>query len=174
MLPKDQSLTMVERLYRARADDLLRYLRRRFLNEADARDVAQEAFLRFWRLQDSERLRSPEAYLFRIAGNLLYERRLREAGERQGQPVGEPPVDEYTPFELAVAAEEETLLRETVRTLPVLWRSILTLHLRDGLTFAQIASQTGINISLAKKHYYKAVMACRERLTGLNAGPGQR
>ncbi len=174
MSPADHSLSLTERLYKARGGDLLRYLRRSAGSDADARDIAQEAFLRFWRLEDAERLRAPEAYLFRIAGNLLYERRLRQRGERKGEAAAEPLVDDSTPLDLAVAAEEITMLRTAVRGLPALWRAILTLHLRDGLTFAQISTQTGITTSLAKKYYYKAVSACRERLTDAATGPGRK
>lgn len=141
-------------------------------NDADARDILQEAFMRFLRLEEPERLRNPEAYLFRIASNLLWERQLRERGEREQMPLDETPTEEHTPFDFAVAEQEAAGLRATLEIIPPPWRSVLMLHLRDGLSFSEIAANTGITTSLAKKHYYRALIACREYLDGSNIKPG--
>ncbi len=59
-LPKPNE-KLVESLFAARGDDLLRYLTSRLPNGEDAKDLAQEAYLRL--------LRHPEPYLFRIAAS---------------------------------------------------------------------------------------------------------
>jgi RNA polymerase sigma factor (sigma-70 family) len=164
MGPLNQPLTLAQRIYNARGSDLLRYLRHRLRNSADAKDIAQEAFLRFLRLDDTDRLRNPEAYIFRIASNLLWERRLRERAELARSRVEEELIAEHTPFELAIADQEATRLRAAVDSLPSVRRSVLVLHIRDGLSFSQIAVASGISTSLAKKHYYRALAECREHL----------
>jgi RNA polymerase sigma factor (sigma-70 family) len=58
-------------------NDLHRYLASRLRNSETANDLAQEAFLRYLQLPDAGVLRKPDAYLFRIAVNLLYEWRMR-------------------------------------------------------------------------------------------------
>src|SRR5687767_3381707 len=50
---------------------LLRYLRRRVGSDADARDIAQEAYFRLLRYQNDQDLQSLKALLFRIATNLV-------------------------------------------------------------------------------------------------------
>jgi RNA polymerase sigma factor (sigma-70 family) len=164
MGPLNQRFTLAERIYNARGSDLLRYLRHRLRNSADARDIAQEAFLRFLRLDELDRVRNPEAYIFRIASNLLWERRLRERAELAGSPAEEELIAEHTPFELAIADQEATRLRAAVDSLPPARRSVLMLHIRDGLSFSQIGVASGITTSLAKKHYYRALAECREHL----------
>ena len=57
--------------------DLHRYLMRRLRSSEDARDLAQEAYLRYLQLPDHGAVRKPSGYLFRIAVNLIYEWRLR-------------------------------------------------------------------------------------------------
>ena len=53
--------------------ELVRFLSLRLPNQDDARDLAQEAYLRMLRLNDDHYIRHPEAYLFRIASNLVHE-----------------------------------------------------------------------------------------------------
>jgi RNA polymerase sigma-70 factor (ECF subfamily) len=172
MTPTDQSQTLAVRIYRKRGADLLRYLRNRLRNDADARDIAQEAFLRFIRLNDPERLRNPEAYIFRIAGNLLWEQRLREHEESGQAAQEEASSSEHTPFDVASAGEVADRLRATLSTLPVMQRAVLLLHLRDGLSFSQIATHAGVSSTMAKKHLKNALTACRRRLSDFKIEAG--
>ena len=166
MNPADLPTSLAEQIYRSRSADLVRYLRQRLRSDADARDIAQEAFLRFLRLDSPERLRCPEAYLFRIAANLLWERRLKQQAESGTIIADELSISEDTPLEIALANDEAARITATVADLPPLYRAILMLHIRDGLTFQQIAKKSGISLSLAKKHYYRALVMCRMHLAG--------
>ena len=162
--PVSRVFDLVSRLVESRGDDLLRYLRRRVKNDADARDLAQESYLRFIRLAKPDQIDNPEAYLFRIAGNLLWEHQLRERN-----PIGQEASDEHalaeeTPFDIAVSAEEASRLNVALEELPATRRAILVLHLRDGLTCAQLASQVGISVSMVKKHLSLGLASCRARL----------
>ncbi len=154
-------------MFESRGDDLLRYLRRRLRNRSDASDIAQEAYLRFIRLAKPEQVRNPEAYLFRIAGNLLWEHQLRERsliGQVQSE---EQAVAEETPLDLAVSGEEARRLAIVLEELPATRRAVLVLHLRDELTCAQIAAQVGVSVSMIKKHLALALTFCRLRLREL-------
>jgi len=164
MSPTNQAVTLAARLFERRSADLLRYLRRRLRVHDDARDIAQEAYLRFIRLCDPDRLTNPEAYLFRIAANLLIEHNLRERGMSERTPLEETPTAEDTPFDFAARSEIATRLRSVLDMLPALPRAVLILHLRDGFTCAQIAAQAGISRSMVKKHLNNALAVCRKRL----------
>ncbi|MBV6418221.1 MAG: hypothetical protein CMLOHMNK_03020 [Steroidobacteraceae bacterium] len=158
---------LASELCESRGDDLLRYLRRRLRNRSDASDIAQEAYLRFIRLAKAEQIRNPEAYLFRIAGNLLWEHQLRERNLIGQVESDEQPVTEETPLDLAVAGEEARRLGIVLEELPATRRAVLVLHLRDELTCAQIASQVGVSVSMIKKHLKLALTFCRMRLREL-------
>src|ERR1700730_3830055 len=56
--------------------DLRRYLSLRIDNRAEIDDIAQEIYLRLLRIERTDLIRSPEALLFRIASNAVYEWRL--------------------------------------------------------------------------------------------------
>ncbi len=143
---------------------LYHYLRRRLGNEKDARELSQEAFLRFIRLDNPERLRNPEAYIFRIAGNLLWEQRLRNSEESAPASQEEIASLEQAPFDFASSREVAARLHAALGTLTPTQRAVLILHLRDGLSFSEIAIHSGISSTMAKKHFRNALAACRKRL----------
>jgi RNA polymerase sigma factor (sigma-70 family) len=168
MNPINQAVTLAADLFERRGTDLLRYLRRRLPVYEDACDIAQEAYLRFIRLCDPDRLENPEAYLFRIASNLLAEHNLRERGKSVRVPLEETQNAEHTPFDFAATSEIATRLRVVLDMLPALPRAILILHVRDGYTCARIAAEAGISQSMVKKHINSALAVCRKRLRDLN------
>src|SRR3954467_4222821 len=61
--------------------ELHRFLMRRLHSAQQAQDLAQEAYLRLLRVEHSELIRQPRAYLYRIAVNLVSEFRLRAKRE---------------------------------------------------------------------------------------------
>lgn len=168
MNPIRRATNLAAGLFQSRGEDLLGFLRRRVRSEADARDIAQEAYLRFIRLADPDRVENPEAYLFRIAANLLWEQRLRERGavEVAAAPEHEP-TDEHTPLDFAITHELAQRLKAVLNELPATPRAVLVLHLRDGLTYGEIGAQVGVSDSMIKKHLNSALALCRKRLRDL-------
>ena len=73
-------------------------------------------------------------------------------------------VAEQTPFDLTVSMQFAQRLKAAVDALPPTQRAVVTLHLRDGMTFAAIAAQIGVSDSMVKKHVYTALASCRKRL----------
>ncbi len=57
---------------------LHRFLMRRLRSTQNAQDLAQETYLRLLRMDNHELVRKPQAYLYRVASNLVYEFKLRE------------------------------------------------------------------------------------------------
>jgi RNA polymerase sigma-70 factor (ECF subfamily) len=151
-------------LFRSRGADLLRFLRQRLHSDAEARDIAQETYLRLIRLGDPDRIENPEAYLFRIASNLLWEHKLREQGIAGRAPLEETSTVEHTPFDLAISTQMAERVRLALSALPPIQRAVLILHLRDGLTCRDIGLQSGISGSMVKKHLSAALALCRRRL----------
>lgn len=167
MKSTDSVRTLAARLFEARGTDLLRYLRQRLGSVADAGDIAQEAYLRFIRLGDPARIENPEAYLFRIASNLLWEQRLRDRNVSGRAPLEETPTVEHTPFDLALSAQLGERLKLALGALPTVQRAILVLHLRDEWSCSDIGAQMGISASMVKKHLSQALALCRRRLRDL-------
>lgn len=151
-------------LFETRGADLLRYIRRRVRMESDARDIAQETYLRFIRLAKPDAIDNPEAYLFRIAGNLVWEHQLRQRAESKRAALNEPAEVDANSLDLAVSAELAQRVRAVLDEIPPTPRAALVLHLRDGLTCAAIGAQMGVSVSMVKKHLATALTYCRRRL----------
>lgn len=156
---------LLERLFEDRSSDLLRYIRQRVRAESDARDVAQDTYLRFIRLAKPEVIQNPEAYLFRIAANLIWEHQLRQRQNAQRLAVEEEPVsEEQAPLQFAESSQIARKVREALGELAPATRMVMALSLRDRATNGDIAKRMGISVSMVKKHKTKALEHCRRRL----------
>lgn len=137
------------------APALHRYLKPRLRSPEDVRDLAQEIFMRYWQVSRQEAIRNPQAFLYRLASNFVYEFRMREKrglltfdselaelADRTGADVWQNELEHR-----AISAEE---IRTTLQTMPKLWQAILLMAKRDGLSADEIASKLGI----AKKTVY--------------------
>ncbi len=162
----DQALP-VSGTFRALYAPLLRYLLARVPRREDAEDLAQEAFLRLLRVPRTDLIRHPDAYLFRIAANLLLEFRLRarrsrvlfdsDRAESAGQSLG----DDHEPGAVVELLADTGSLQRAIDALPLKCRTALVLHRRDGLTYAQIGAKLGVSPDMVKKYLAQAVSRCR-------------
>jgi RNA polymerase sigma-70 factor (ECF subfamily) len=148
--------------------DLIRFIAKRVRTLADARDLAQEAYVRLLRMQRKDLIRHPRAYLYRIAANILYEFELKRKADVAGlarwtdeqRVEGEFGHAERDAEELSLHARLDTVLGE----LSPKCRAVLILHRRDGMTYEEIGAQIGISASMVKKYLSQGLRHCRERL----------
>ena len=150
-----------EHFYRAEIAWLVRYFRRQVGDGSEAQDLAQEAMLRFVNHGTVARLASPQAYLRRIATNLVLDRaksgsnRLAQLTspliEGLDQPVG---IDQHQIVESReeLAQWEAILSKLKPRTL-----EIFLLSRVDGLSYKEIASHLGMTIFNVKWHMMSAI-----------------
>lgn len=158
----------VARVARERGEDLVRFLARRTRSAADARDLAQETFVRLLRVERKDLIRDPQPYLYRIATNLLYEFDLKRRNDSDGLQRW---MQEQSLRESAPGAAEEVdacAIREVIsrvlRELSPKCRAVLLLHRRDGMTYDEIAAQLGISSSMVKKYLAIGLRHCRAQL----------
>lgn len=161
----------VARIAAEHGEDLLRFLARRVRTAADARDLAQEAYVRLLRLERKDLIRDPQAYVYRVAANLLHEfelkRRADAAGLRrwtdeQTLKDASAPAD-HTADALVVGAK----LREVLNELSPKCRAVLVLHRRDGMTYEEIGELLDISPSMVKKYLAMGLRHCCSRLQNL-------
>src|SRR3982075_4427366 len=141
--------------------------------EEDARDVAQETFLRAFRALKGFRGQAKfSSWLYRIALNLCRDwiRRERRA------PVVQPPED-VDLIEMAAAAEPSEsiedlvarkdlsrLVEQAMALLPEDQRTAIVLKEYHGLTFQEIAELVGCPLSTGKTRLYQGVIVLRREL----------
>jgi len=160
----DRNRQLTAELAAARGRDLLRFIRMRVRNDADAFEIAQESYLRLMRMPQVELLRNPEAYLFRIAANMLHEYSLRERQRANVELQADEPEPSAGGFEVAVSREQAAKLDAVLGKLPANPRAALILHLRHNMSCADIAKTMGVSVPMVKKHLATALAFCRKRL----------
>lgn len=130
-------------------------------SRADAEDVVQEAFVRFWRSR--QRVKQPVGYLYACVKRCAFDwqrgrRRLARREEASARPEAElfaGPLEQ----EERRAAIEASLAR-----LPDEQREVLILKIWAGLSFADIAGALDISANTAASRYRYALAKLREQL----------
>ncbi len=119
---------------------LLRYVHR-LTGSADlAEDIAQEALLRFLRAEDAS-VRSPRAWLFRVAGNLVRDQARRAATRERPIPVDAGP-DERPDLDYE-RKQRIARVRSALDTMLPRDREILMMR-ESGFAYAEIANVVGV------------------------------
>lgn len=139
--------------------------RQRVASQADAEDVVQEAFVRFWRSR--HRADDPTAYLYTCVQNCaLNWQRTRDRRSRREGAVARPESE----TEPALAGPPElddrrATIESVLQSLPDPQREVLVMKVWGGLSFPQIAEALRIPANTAASRYRYALTKLRERLT---------
>jgi RNA polymerase sigma factor (sigma-70 family) len=160
----------VERLFRDHNDSLVRFLTLRLRSRQEAREVAQEAYVRLLQLERPDVASFVRAYLFRVAGNLAIDRLRRRATEARFQEPGLfSELFGKTPDPEALELERERMeqISGFLQELPVTVRDSFLLFRASDMDQKAIAQQLGVTDRMVRNHITRALMYCRLRLEGL-------
>jgi RNA polymerase sigma-70 factor (ECF subfamily) len=164
-------------LYTQHRPQLLRFLRARTGDAAEAEDIVQELWLRLQKL-DTGPIGNGRAYLFQIANNLVLdrvrERQRRARRDRQwAESVqlddaagGEVAAPGPAPAEALIEQEELRQLTEAMAALPEGAQRAFLLHKIEGCSHAEVAARLGISRSGVEKHIALAMKHLRRALLG--------
>lgn len=143
------------------APALLLFARRWTRCRADAEDVVQEAFVRFWRREHSLENR---ALLYSAVRSAALDR-LR-SDERRARREAKAALDRAQHYEpqFTELDEGQRLLAEAVERLPNEQREVVILKVWNELTFAEIAKVLDISQNTAASRYRYALGALRKTL----------
>jgi RNA polymerase sigma-70 factor (ECF subfamily) len=164
----------VSRLFREHNQALIQFLLTRVPSEQEARDVAQEAYVRMLELERPSGVSFLRAYLFKTAANLAVDRARRHSNL---QHIHEQWIDPFESLAQAPAAEhnanaqqELALVCEYLKELPLRCRTAFYLHRFHDLSAAEIAQQLGVSDRMVRSYLVKTLVHCRQRL---NAARGE-
>ncbi|HEX8669628.1 MAG TPA: sigma-70 family RNA polymerase sigma factor [Allosphingosinicella sp.] len=153
-------LLWLDRLYRSASPRLLRFLWRRTGSREEARDLVQDVFCRVAgrRLPEGE-IDKPDAYLRRVAVNLLKDRAKAWARHRSEShiPADEEVLPAIDPRPLLESRDILGRLEAAMLKLKPKTREIFMAHRLDGLSYAEIAEQTGLSVKGVEKQMSKAI-----------------
>lgn len=147
---------------------------RKLLRSRDvAHDAAQEALVRAYRklhLYDPERRFS--AWLMTLTARVcisLGQKTARdpEPWEEIGEADGGPADEGEGPDERVERTELAGRVAEAVHSLPDLYKPVCVLRHVEGLSYAEIAEETGLPIGTVKVHLFRAKKHLRDELQDL-------
>ncbi|HEY8509658.1 MAG TPA: RNA polymerase sigma factor [Steroidobacteraceae bacterium] len=165
----DDRTAVVARLFREHNRALVGYLVTRLKNEQEAKEVAQEAYVKILQLEQKPGAASfMRAYLFRVAANLAIDRirqrqtrsrldRLESIDDFFEEPVGERQV---------IAEQELALLRRAVAELPARCHQAFRMHKLEDRSFAEVAGLMRVTERMVRKFVSRALVYIRLRREG--------
>jgi len=141
---------------------LVLFARQWVSSRADAEDIVQEAFVRFWRSR--HRATDPTAYLYAcVKHGVLDWRRGRTRQSRRERAAARP--EAQTCFDGPLEQDERRAAIDlALRTLSENQREVLVMKIWGGLSFPQIAEALRISPNTAASRYRYALAKLRERL----------
>ncbi len=149
-------------------------------NREDARDLAQDTFIRVY--QNLPRFRGDSSFgtwVYRVASNkcLDYLRKKKVEGERVVLSTFENDVhfsdSRDSPEESAIREDENRRLRDALDSLPKAYRIAIILQHYQQLSYKEIAEVLELPVKTVATRIYRAKIILREKLTGGEAGAVQ-
>ena len=154
------------------ATPLVRYLTKKVRNNEDANDLAQEAFLRMHKFQQSRQLDNARAFLFKTANNLVVDqmRRARVHDKYLSFEMlpeqSDEENDKFAPSaERTVSAEEELdQIYKVVDQMPEKVRRAFLMHRGKDLSYSEIAIEMDVSTSMVENYIIQALRILRKEV----------
>jgi RNA polymerase sigma-70 factor (ECF subfamily) len=140
---------------------LMRYLQRVWRASAEIADLRQETYVRVYEKAAKSPPRTPRAFLFTTARNLMIDRLRRERivsiDYTQDVESLSFSVDELSPERRASARQELQQLTEAFDQLPEMTRAVIWLRRVEGLSQRQAAHSLGIDEGALEGHMFRGL-----------------
>ena len=163
----DESRWFTEEVH-AHDSQLKAYLRGAFPSVRDVEDVAQESYLRIWRVRGKQPIQSAKAFLFKVARNValnLVQRQRVSPIDVVADLAALPVVDDRpTAADAACTREEIVLLADGIEALPARCREIFILRRIKAVPQKEIAARLGISEQTVQAQVQRGVKHCEDFL----------
>lgn len=160
------SMSRVTDLFHRWRSPLCRYLAGKAgVRPSDVDDVAQEVFLRLIRYERCELIENPQAYLYRMATNVVAEWAIRARYRRPHDSkwltslVGDEALDEKI-----LHSQSQTEVARALDTLTPHQRLVLKLYFHDELGHGEIAERLGESLRSVRRTIEKSYAKLRKEL----------
>lgn len=163
----------ISRLFSEHNESLIQFLATRLRSVQEAKEVAQEAYVRLLSLEDSGAVSFLRAFLFKTAANLAVDRIRRRNRQQQALDAGlcDETREASTPDREAATAQEVEIVRRLIGELPPKCRHAFLLHRVHGAEFSEIAQEMGLSERMVRHYVLRAVLYCR---AGLDAAQSRK
>jgi len=166
---QEDKRALVERLFARHSGTLRSFFQRRAGAQADASALAQEVYLRLLRINDTDAIKNPEAYLFTVAGNLAKEHKVLAWRRGISQDLGDPSLQDQLAILDETGAEIDrecraARLRQVLQELSPKCRAAVVLQYWHDMSYAEIAARLEISTHMVKKYLAQGLAICRRRM----------
>lgn len=146
------------------------FLMARVRDEQEARDVAQEAYIRVLQLNQPGAVSFLRAYLFKTAANIAANRARQRATRHRLDATDGPgePVDHLSPEHRVLVEEEVAVLRRALFELPPNHRRALILHRFEEWDVERIGTELAVSARTVRHYILHAALYCQLRVQGLS------
>ena len=163
-----------ERIFNTYYNSLVYYAKEYIIIEDQARDVAQEAFIKLWEKRQSL---SPDsnikAYLYITTRNLCLNyldhirvgQRFRRMKERDILTIELNSIALHDPTaEHLIASELESQIEKLINELPEQNKKVFRMHRFDGMKYSEIAQKLNISVKAVEAHISRALRHLKDHL----------
>jgi RNA polymerase sigma factor (sigma-70 family) len=163
----------IGRLNRTYGLQLHRFLQRMLGRKELAEEVAQEAYLKIYRLVQAEDVLCPQALLFDVATKLAISRLRRAKTEAaHTSPSSEEAVEEVIdptarPDQQVAAAQAMEKLAAIIEELPANLRQVFVMRYVKQMPRQEIALHLGISVGALEQRLTRALAQCRSELAAI-------
>ena len=162
----------VERLYREHNESLVRFLRARLRSDADAREAAQEAYVRLLGLDNPDQPSFVRAYLFRVAANVATDVLRRKAvARRNATPADQDDIHSATQERRLSAKQDLERIDRALLELPPRCRAAFMMSRFEGCRTGDIACRLGVSERMVRQYLVRSLEHL-QRAIQLTTGPG--
>lgn len=160
----------ISSLFEEHNQSLLRFVSARLHSQQEAKEIAQEAYVRLLNLDEPNTVSYLRAYLFRIAANLVSDR-LKQRERRSKlrnlvffeQEVSSPP-----PESILDAHDELNIVQSAILELPAKCRKAFLLHKIHNMSIDSTADEMQLSPRMVRLYVARAVAYCQEQLDNAN------
>ena len=162
-------------LFREHNRALVSYLAARLWSEQEAKEVAQEAYVRLLQLQKPGTPSLLRAYLFKTATNIAIDRMrhrtVRHRAEEQAELFEELNArgELEDPAKQLLARERTEQLLGYLQELPIKCQQVIHLHRLEGVSQHDVSVRVGVSERMVRRYVTYAMVYCHLRLEGLPA-----
>lgn len=166
----DEHHRIVQELFARYYGPLRQNLTRTLQSEAEAKDVAQEAYLRILQLKRPGTISHLRAYLFRTASNIaidrLRRRRVREEAVRDHTEWLREMLATPGPERIVLGSQHMAIIKRAMLELPEKCRLACALHFLAELTPSETADALGLSRRMVRYYLARGLAHCRRSLDG--------
>ncbi len=160
----------IEGIFREHNDALLRFIAAKLGSRQEAREVAQEAYVRLLSLNEREAVSYLRAFLFKTAANLAMDR-LRARARRGFMTTrsADLAVFELSPDRQVEGEQALQRLHDAISELPQKCREAFLLYRLDELSCQEVAARLGLQERMVWRYVARALEYVRLRVKGDSA-----